>query len=215
MQNQSNSAAKAEEKAYYDLGSYGRPVTTSSAEAQMWIDRGLIWAHSFNHGEAVRCFERAAESDPNCAMALWGVAYATGPNYNKAWRYFDPEDRQASIKKVKDILVRASKLASQATPVEQALIGAIGARFPPIDDIPDDLGPFDRAYADAMRSVYHQFRDDVDVAALFAESLMCITPRGLWDLDTGKPTGDHTVEAREVIELQLQTTGRNNPAICH
>ncbi|KAJ5835937.1 hypothetical protein N7447_001963 [Penicillium robsamsonii] len=215
MQNQSNHPAKAEEEAYYDLGSYRRPVTTSSAETQLWFNRGLIWAHSFNHSEAVRCFERAAESDSNCVMALWGIAYATGPNYNKAWRYFDPEDRQASIKKVKDTLVRASKLASQATPVEQALIGAIGARFPPVDDIPEDLGPFDRAYADAMRSTYHQFRDDVDVAALFAESLMCITPRGLWDLNTGKPTGDHTVEAREVIELQLQTTGRNHPAICH
>jgi tetratricopeptide (TPR) repeat protein len=149
-------------------------------------------------------------------MALWGIAYAAGPNYNKAWRYFDPEDRQFSIKKVNDILTRASKLASLATSVEQALIRAIGARFPPIDNIPEDLSPFDRAYADAMRSVYHKFSNDVDVAALFAEALMCITPRGLWDLNTGKPTGDHTVEAREVIELQLkQTSGRNHPAICH
>lgn len=149
-------------------------------------------------------------------MALWGIAYATGPNYNKAWRYFDLEDRQASIEKVNDILARASKLASQASPVEQALIGAIGARFPPTDNIPEDFSLFDRAYADAMRSVYHRFSDDVDVSALFAEALMCMTPRGLWDLNTSKPTGDHTVEAREVIELQLkQSTGRNHPAMCH
>lgn len=191
-------------------------MTTSSIEAQLWFNRGLIWAYSFNHDEAVRCFEQAAESDSNCAMALWGIAYATGPNYNKAWRYFDLEDRQASVKKVNDILARASKLASRASPVEQALISAIGARFPPIDGIPEDLSAFDRAYADAMRPVYHKFSNDVDVAALFADALMCITPRGLWDLDTGKPTGDHTVEAREVIELQLkQNTGRNHPAICH
>ena len=85
---------------------------------------------------------------------------------------------------------------SQVTPVEQALIGAIGTRFPPVDDIPEDLGPFDRTYADTMRSIYHKFSDDVDVAALFAEALMCMTPRGLWDLNTGKPTGDHTIEAR-------------------
>ncbi|KAI3191012.1 hypothetical protein CBS147311_9601 [Penicillium roqueforti] len=216
MRDQSDHTVKAEQEAYYDLGSYRRPVTTSSAEAQLWFDRGLIWAYSFNHSEAVRCFERAAESDPNCAMAIWGIAYATGPNYNKAWRYFDPEDRQTSIRKANDILAQASKLASQATPVEQALIGAIGTRFPPIDDIPEDLGPFDRAYANAMRSVYHNFSNDVDVAVLFAEALICITPRGLWDLNTGKPTGDHTVEAREVIELQLkQPSGRNHPAICH
>lgn len=67
-----------------------------------------------------------------------------------------------------------------------------------------------------MRHVYEKFRHDMDVAALFAEALMCITPRGLWDLDTGKPTGDHTVEARNVIELGLkQTAGRNHPALCH
>ncbi|KAL5350733.1 hypothetical protein ACLOAV_004302 [Pseudogymnoascus australis] len=216
MQEQSNPPAKAGEEAYYDLGSYHRPVTTSSIEAQLWFNRGLIWAYSFNHDEAVRCFEQAAESDSNCAMALWGIAYATGPNYNKAWRYFDLEDRRTSVKKVNDILTRASKLATEASPVEQALIGAISARFPPTDDIPEDLSAFDRAYADAMRPVYHKFSNDVDVAALFADALMCMTPRGLWDLDTSKPTGDHTIEAREVIELQLkQNTGRNHPAICH
>ncbi|KAJ5169296.1 uncharacterized protein N7500_002079 [Penicillium coprophilum] len=67
-----------------------------------------------------------------------------------------------------------------------------------------------------MRPVYQKFSSDIDVAALFAEALMCITPRGLWDLDTGKPTGDHTVEARDVIELGLQQTiGHNHPALCH
>ncbi|KAI9042711.1 uncharacterized protein KD926_005039 [Aspergillus affinis] len=216
MRDHSTTPTKAGTEAYYDLGSYRRSVTTSSAEAQLWFNRGLIWAYSFNHTEAVRCFERAAECDPNCAMALWGIAYASGPNYNKAWRYFDPEDRQISIMKVNDALTQASKLANQATPVEQALIGAIGARFPPTDDIPEDLSLFDCLYADAMRSVYQKFSNDGDVAALFAEALMCITPRGLWNLDTGKPTGNHTIEAREVLELQLnQPSGRNHPATCH
>ena len=77
---------------YYDLGNYRRPVTTSSARAQTWFDRGLVWSYSFNFEEAVRCFERAANHDPECAMAHWGIAYAAGPNYNKAWRLFDPGD---------------------------------------------------------------------------------------------------------------------------
>ncbi|KAJ5169295.1 Tetratricopeptide TPR2 [Penicillium coprophilum] len=131
MQDQSKYAAAVGQETYYDLGSHHRSVTTSSTETQLWFDRGLIWAYSFNHDEAARCFQRAAESDPNCAIALWGVAYATGPNYNKAWKFFDPEDRRTSIAKVNDVLARARKLASNATPVEQALIEAIGARFPP------------------------------------------------------------------------------------
>ena len=74
---------------YYDLGGFGRPVSTTSAEAQLWFDRGLVWCYGFNHEEAVRCFGRAAELDPGCAMAHWGIAYAIGPNYNKDWDAFD------------------------------------------------------------------------------------------------------------------------------
>ena len=37
---------------YFDLGDYGRPVTTGSAQAQTWFDRGLVWAYAFNHEEA-------------------------------------------------------------------------------------------------------------------------------------------------------------------
>ncbi|KAL3478440.1 hypothetical protein BJX99DRAFT_256560 [Aspergillus californicus] len=91
---------------------------------------------------------KSPKAIPTAPWRSGEFAYATGPNYNKAWRYFDQENLQASIKKVMDILA-ASKLASQATPVKQALIGAIDAC--PIT--PEDLGPFDRVYADAMRRV--------------------------------------------------------------
>jgi len=34
---------------YYDLGTYGRTITTSSPQAQLWFDRGLNWVYGFNH----------------------------------------------------------------------------------------------------------------------------------------------------------------------
>ena len=74
----------ADDSSYFDLGGYSRPVTTRSAEAQLWFDRGLIWTYGFNHGEAVACFQRALDADETCAMAWWGVAYASGPNYKQA-----------------------------------------------------------------------------------------------------------------------------------
>ncbi|KAE8408634.1 hypothetical protein BDV37DRAFT_295224 [Aspergillus pseudonomiae] len=201
--------------AYFNLGRHRRPVTTSSQRAQRWCDRGLVWTYSFNVGEAERCFARAVQYDPDCAMALWGIAYSAGPNYNKAWRYFDPKDLRDSIDRAKNAIARATQLVEQITPVEQALVKAIAARFPPTESIPDDLSPLNRAYADAMRPVYQEFGSDPDIAALFADALMCMTPRGLWDLDTGKPTGPHTVEAQQVIETGLSSGGRDHPALCH
>jgi hypothetical protein len=64
---------------YYDLGAYSRRVTTKSPEAQVWFDRGLNWLFGFNHAEAIKCFAKALEHDPDCAMAHWGIAYAAGP----------------------------------------------------------------------------------------------------------------------------------------
>jgi hypothetical protein len=55
----------------YDLGPYSRTVTTCSADAQRSFDRGLNWCFGYHHEEAVACFEKALESDPNCAMAHW------------------------------------------------------------------------------------------------------------------------------------------------
>jgi tetratricopeptide (TPR) repeat protein len=84
---------------YFDLGSYAREVTTSSAQAQLWFTRGLVWTYAFNHEEAVRCFERAIDSDPGCALAHWGLAYALGPNYNKPWEFFDAVAGPARVRR--------------------------------------------------------------------------------------------------------------------
>ncbi len=81
-----------ETEPYYDLGSYHRPIDTPSPQAQIWFDRGVVWAYAFNHEESIRCFERALELDPDLAVARWGIAYSIGPNYNKAWEAFDPVD---------------------------------------------------------------------------------------------------------------------------
>jgi hypothetical protein len=71
---------------YYDLGTYSRLVTTSSAEAQVWFDRGLLWCYGYNHEESIRCFRKATEYDRGCAMAYWGIAYASGSNITSAGR---------------------------------------------------------------------------------------------------------------------------------
>lgn len=119
--------------AYYDLGQHSKPVTTKSADAQAWFDRGLIWCYGYNHEAAVRCFRKAAECDPSCAMAYWGVSYAAGPNYNKQWKAFDPIDLRESLNTAYDAALRALELVDFASPVEQSLIRPLARRYPSND----------------------------------------------------------------------------------
>src|SRR3981189_1609327 len=98
-----------ETEPYYDLGSYHRPIETPSLQAQVWFDRGMVWAYAFNHDEAIKCFERALDLDSDLAIARWGVAYSIGPNYNKAWEAFDPVDGTAQQKWVRRDLRRAAQ----------------------------------------------------------------------------------------------------------
>ena len=92
---------------YYDLGNFGRRITTSSPEAQLWFDRGLNWVYAFNHEESVKCFHKALEHDPDCAMAHWGVAYAAGPNYNVPWELIDPNGKAKALAAAYDAMKKA------------------------------------------------------------------------------------------------------------
>jgi tetratricopeptide (TPR) repeat protein len=62
---------------YEGFGNYHRAASTESALAQRWFNQGMQLLYGFNHDEAIRSFEQAAAVDPNCAIAWWGVAYAT------------------------------------------------------------------------------------------------------------------------------------------
>ncbi|HEY8601171.1 MAG TPA: hypothetical protein VIL85_22255 [Thermomicrobiales bacterium] len=204
---------------YYDLGNHRRAISTTSPDAQRWFDRGLAWTYGFNHEEAVRCFEQAIAADPDCPMAHWGLAYAAGPNYNKPWIFFDPVDLAATVGKCFLATERALALLDNASPAEQALITALGARYraPAPPEPVEDLAGWDDAYADAMRAVYRDHGDDLDIAALFAEALMDRTPWQLWDLATGGPRdGASTIEARQVLErAQEDPASRAHPGVLH
>jgi len=171
-----------------DLGSRSRPVTTTSAEAQRWFDQGLGWLYAFNHDEAIHCFSEAAEIDPGCAMAWWGIATANGPHINFP---MVPPERD---KFAREAMRRARTLAVGATPVERALIAAQFERWG--ETVPEDRGPLDVAYAEAMIVVSREFPQDSDVAALAAEALMDLQPWDLWTR-AGAPKG----RVNEVLAL--------------
>ena len=188
----------------YNLGHYSRAVTTSSNDTQIWFDRGLNWTFGYHHEEALACFKRALESDPNCAMAHWGIAYVLGPNYNKPWELFDASDLATTLNATREAQAAAMAAAENASPSEQALIAALEKRYQ--SDTPiDDLYVWSSDYANAMRDVYKLYPDDQDVATLFVEAMMNRTPWQMWDPRSGDPVdGADTVECREVLESALK-----------
>ena len=202
---------------YYDLGAYERAITTSSPQAQRWFDRGLNWLYGFNHTEAIACFGKALESDPDCAMAHWGISYAAGPNYNLPWVLYDPAGKAQALRESYDAMQRALAVAANATPVEQALIRALQARYPQRDTI-EDQAPWDKAFTAEMRKLFHAWPDDLEVRSVFAEAIMNEMPWQMWDLRTGRATeGAGTDEAVEVLESALRDlpASWDHPGLLH
>ena len=204
----------------FDLGPWSRTVSTDSEAAQRWFDRGLNWTFAFNHEEAVACFRRAADADPGCAMAWWGVANAAGPFYNRPWiRYSDAEIEEA-LPVCHEAASAALSLAGDATPAERALIDALAHRYRNEHETDREvLSAWHRDYADAMREVYRAHRDDADIAALYVEAAITCTPRQLWNLKTGAPNPySHTREVMPVLECwmgRIEGGGPVHPGIAH
>jgi tetratricopeptide (TPR) repeat protein len=202
---------------YFDLGPYSRKITTSSPDAQLWFDRGLNWMFGFNHGEAIKCFQKALEHDPQCAMARWGISYASGPNYNLPWNRYDPAGRQMALSASYDAMQGALDHAGKASPVEQAMIKALPARYPQREAI-EDMATWDKAYTREMRKVIEAFPDDLEVRAVFVEAIMNETPWLMWDLPSGKPAeGAGTEECTALLESALNNVPAawNHPGLLH
>ena len=189
---------------HYDVGVVHRSVTTSSPEAQLWFDRGLGLTYGFNHEEAIVCFDRAIEADPQCAMAYWGKAYALGTNYNNT--VMTEEASQAAYEALQSALAESAG----CTQVERDLIEALRARY--TWPAPADRAPLELAYAEAMREVHAAHPDDSDVNALLAEALMMLRPWKLWSAE-GTPAPE-TPEIRGVLEAAL-ARWPDHPALCH
>lgn len=143
-------------------------------------------------------------------------AFALGPNYNKPWELFDPNELKASVKQINIANARAKENAHGTTDAEQALIKAIQSRVPKsLED--KQFRACNEAYAEAMASVYARFPEDFDVATLYADSLMNLSAWDLWDLKTGEPrSGSRTLEAKAVLERALAQEGvSKHPGVLH
>ncbi|MDG1999708.1 MAG: hypothetical protein P8I79_11270 [Amylibacter sp.] len=204
---------------YYNIDVYERSVSTKSSDAQLWFNRGLIWTNAYFHDEAVACFHRSIEADPECAMAHWGVAYASGPNYNMPWERRDATMRKKTAETCYAATQTALALIEKVTPFERAIIEALSFRFP--QNLPADfevMRGWNDDFTDAMRTVFAAFPGDLDVACILVEAIMNRTPWNMWDQKTGDVAeGAGTVEAQVVLETMLDQNpdSWSHPGLLH
>jgi tetratricopeptide (TPR) repeat protein len=187
------------------LGSHRHPIATPNAEAQKFFDQGMVMLFGFNHDEAFRAFEKAAQLDPKAAMPHWGMALAVGANYN------DPQPEANRLKKAHAEVVRALALAQSGPENERAYVEALARRYVE-DPAVADKKALARDYYSAMRALTEKYPDDLDAATLYAESGMNLRPWKLYRPD-GTPE-EGTEEIVAVLESVLKREP-NHPGANH
>jgi hypothetical protein len=106
-----------------------------------------------------------------------------------------------------DAIQKAIELSTRATAKEKALIMAMAARY--VKEPVENRYHLDSAYMMAMKAVHRVYPEDVDIAAMYAESLMDMHPWDLWEHDgRSKPWTPEIVEAIEkAIEMDPKHPG--------
>ena len=208
----------------YDFGdasnySFANDITCSNDETRkMYI---LAHGHmlNYNHEEAIACFQKCTELDPDCAMAWWGIAYCLSSNYN--W--------SPGLGSGHDPIQQAMSLKDKCTELEQDLINALAERHS--EEARDAADPsvlnmgnspeLNIAFADAMAPLYEKYRGNLDVTAIYVEALMNLKAWQLWhkNTKTGEitPADDNTLLLVKVLEDAFESSdeAKVHPAICH
>lgn len=138
----------ARQKAYI-MGGTGNvtfPATTSSSQAQRFINQGIGQLHGFWYFEAERSFRQAAAIDSNCAIAYWGMAFANKNN----------------SKRGKAFIKEAVKRKANVTDREQMYIDALNGY---INSKEKSRSKKSRTIANAMEKIADKYTDDIEARA--------------------------------------------------
>ena len=177
-------------------------------EAVDWCACGFGWLYAFNQEEAARSFRAAAAIQDDMAIAWWGIAIANGPFMNLPWDWLTAVEKAKALSACHGALQKAFDRRAAAPKAVRALIEALARRFPsPVMPSEDHLAEWERDYADAMMSVYERFGADPDIAALYIDSQIMLTPWALYDVDRQAPNPDGRAELiHRALDIAL---GRN------
>ena len=130
--------------------------------ARRQFNRATALLHSFWYGEAEKAYAGIAKSDPDCAMAYWGVAMSL---YHPVWAPAIAEELQKGR-----VALEKAKSIGGKTQREKDYIGAIEAFYKDSDKLPHRARAL--AYEQAMEQVYLSYPKDHEAAIFYALSLL-------------------------------------------
>jgi tetratricopeptide (TPR) repeat protein len=187
-------------------GTYSRPITTRSSQAQQFFDQGLRLAWGFYFPESIASYQEAARFDPAHPMPHWGMAHAMGPNPNSRYARMPDDPLGEGLKAIN----RARERINQANAYERDLIEAMYVLYNK-QAIPDDAAR-DQAYLEAARALHDKYPEDADVGALYAAAYMSIGRWDYWDAD-GRPKSETAAVAaalEQVLGAEPDHPGANH-----
>jgi tetratricopeptide (TPR) repeat protein len=141
------------------LGYAGIEPDSGNAEARAWFAQGvrLIWA--FDEVEAIRAFQTAQRTDPNCAMCHLGEAWARGPTINLSPRTPELAAARAAV-------ARAAALSQNLGARDRLILRGMQVRTRPGADFSNE------AYATFMESAATRMPGDDTLAIMAADARM-------------------------------------------
>lgn len=146
------------------LGNLGKVNfrTSCNVAAGQEITRAVALIHSFWYSEAEKSFRAAAEADPTCGIAWWGVAMA---NYHPVWQPPTPEEFRAGAEAASKAREVGAKTAR-----EREYIEAINAFYAGGDQVPHATRAL--AYESAMEALAASHPEDDEASIFYALSLL-------------------------------------------
>ena len=152
----------------HDHGVVDFPISCNE-EAQHEFEIGLGHLHHMMYEQARPHFQAAADADPDCAMAHWGIAMTS---FQPLWH----PTSEDGLQRGKAAVARARELGA-ATEREEAYIAAVEAFFtdpdPPQDSRTADHAARVEAWKTAQLQIHEAHPEDVDAAAFYALAEVC------------------------------------------
>ncbi|OUS07317.1 hypothetical protein A9Q90_05435 [Gammaproteobacteria bacterium 54_18_T64] len=176
-------------------GTYSRPISTDSKQAQAFFDQGLRLAWSFYFPESIASYQEAARLDPQSPMPHFGLAHAAGPNPNSRYMKMPDDPHGAGL----TAILKARELAANGTPREREMIEALFVLYDKAAN-PDRVKR-DFAFLDAMGRLHQKYPADADIATLFGEAYMNTTRWDYWLADGSAKPG--TAVAKGAFEAAM------------